>query len=217
MQKELYELIKSKKVILMDFDGTITDTEPLNYMTWKEILKIFGIDFTKEDFVKIVGLPAEVIADKLGEKYGGGLSRETLVPYIPKYIEVFLDLQKKMNIQIFDYVIDLLKEFVDTPKYIVSNQIVEIINDLLDKWGVRDKFNGIISCLHLNLKKPEIYVNTKQYFNCEPNECVLFEDAPKYLLEGKKNGMATVGIQNCYNKIEKADYIIQTNTTSFFS
>ena len=32
------------KAILFDFDGTIANTEPLHYKTWKETLKDYGVE-----------------------------------------------------------------------------------------------------------------------------------------------------------------------------
>ena len=208
MNKTLNDIIKSKKVILMDFDGTITDTEPLNYLTWVRCLEPYGIEFTKKDFEGIIGHPISEIADYFQNKYPERFDRDEFLGSLPKYIEIFMEIEEEHTVPMFDYVKVLLNDFPNVPKYIVSNQTRPLIDNLLVQWGVQDKFKRVISCMDEKLNKLDIYDQAVEYFGVPANECVLCEDMQKYLNAGKERGMATIGIQHQYNKVESADLII---------
>jgi HAD superfamily hydrolase (TIGR01509 family) len=48
-------LMKLPKLFIFDMDGTMFDTEPISYMSWRNICKHYGYDFLQEDFYKILG------------------------------------------------------------------------------------------------------------------------------------------------------------------
>lgn len=47
--------MKLPKLFIFDMDGTMFDTEPISYMSWRKICKDYGYDFLQEDFCKILG------------------------------------------------------------------------------------------------------------------------------------------------------------------
>ena len=211
MNKKMCDLINAKKVILMDFDGTVADTEPLNYLTWVKCMNDYGLEFNEDYFKKIIGKSLTEIASTLEEIYQSKFSKQDFLNGLPKFIETFKELEQKNDVKIFDYVYDILNNFENTPKYIVSNQSKEIINSVLSKHGIDKKFVKIISCIEEKTNKEKIYENAEQIFNVKPCECLLCEDMDKYIEMGKKFGMATIGVQHKYNKKIVADYVINMN------
>ena len=211
MNKKMCDLINAKKVILMDFDGTVADTEPLNYLTWVKCMNDYGLEFNEDYFKKIIGKSLTEIASTLEEIYQSKFSKQDFLNGLPKFIETFKELEQKNDVKIFDYVYDILNNFENTPKYIVSNQSKEIINSVLSKHDIDKKFVKIISCMEEKTNKEKIYENAEQIFNVKPCECLLCEDMDKYIEMGKKFGMATIGVQHKYNKKIVADYVIHMN------
>ena len=211
MNKKMCDLINAKKVILMDFDGTVADTEPLNYLTWVKCMNDYGLEFNEDYFKKIIGKSLTEIASTLEEIYQSKFSKQDFLNGLPKFIETFKEWEEKNDDKIFDYVYDILNNFENTPKYIVSNQSKEIINSVLSKHGIDKKFVKIISCIEEKTNKEKIYENAEQIFNVKPCECLLCEDMDKYIEMGKKFGMATIGVQHKYNKKIVADYVINMN------
>ena len=211
MNKAMRDLISTKKVILMDFDGTVADTEPLNYLTWVKCMSDYELEFNESHFKKIIGKSLTEIASTLEEAYESKFSKQDFLNGLPKFIETFKELEQTKDVKIFDYVYEILNDFENTPKYIVSNQSKEIINNVLSKHGVDKKFVRIISCMEEKINKEKVYENAKQFFNVEPYDCVLCEDMNKYIEIGKKLGMATIGVQHKYNKKIVADYVVNMN------
>ncbi len=208
MNSKIKELIKDKKVVLMDFDGTIVDTEPLNYITWCRCMSKFNLHFDFEIFKKIIGYPVDQIAEILEKIYNQKISKEEFMKGVPFFVQTFKEVEKEKGIKVLDYVNVLIEDYKDIPKYVVSNQSKELINMTLSKYGLSDKFVGIISCMEEKVNKIDIYNNTLKYFGCLSNECLLCEDAQKYIDAGKALGMSTIGIKHCYNNIS-ADYVIE--------
>jgi len=50
--QDLRHILKDKKVFVMDFDGTIADTESLHWITYNPLLKKYGVEFTEADVHK---------------------------------------------------------------------------------------------------------------------------------------------------------------------
>lgn len=203
----LKKILQNKKAIIMDFDGTITNTEPLNFKTWHYLLESQDIDFTENDFKDILGHSVYKILDILEKKYQN-FDRNKLIDRVDDYIETFKRLQNESNLQMFDYVKEILENYNDIPKFILSNQIKVLIDNMLTKWKIEDKFIKVYSCLDEKLKKQDFYENAEKYFGVKASDCLLCEDSQIYIDEGKKVGMTTLGIQHNLNAKLTADYII---------
>lgn len=205
---QLKEILQGKKAIIMDFDGTITNTEPLNFKTWQVLFKPYNIDFKESDFKDILGHPIEKIVTIFETKYDN-FDSEGLKNGINDYIETFKRFQDESDLKMFDYVKELIEEFKGIPKFILSNQTKVLIENMLKKWNVENEFIKIYSCMDEKLKKQDVYKNAENYFGVKAEDCLLCEDSQIYLNSGKENGMTTLGIQHNLNPKLTADYILK--------
>ena len=102
--------------------------------------------------------------------------------------------------------------------YLVSAQNRSMIHKMLKAWDMLRFFNDENTCICDEVKtKPYYYdyIFTKLIKNAEPKEVVLFEDVNKYILEGKKRGFITVGIDSGFGKDKlEADYVIDVKPKS---
>ena len=69
MKKELTINPKAKGLIF-DIDGTICDTMPIHFISWREVSAKHGINFTPELFVEVTGMPALQTTQYLKNKFG---------------------------------------------------------------------------------------------------------------------------------------------------
>lgn len=207
MKDELKNLISGKKLLLMDFDGTIADTEPLNFLTLKKLLAMENVDFTEEHFKMMVGKNAFEYLDLINKIFGKNYTAENEGR---RYIEMFKDVAHENDIPYFEYIKELLAAFSNTRKVILSNQSDDVIKDLLARWGIDNEFEDVISCFVKKVKKQNYYTNIREFLGVEPNEVVLFEDSQRYLDFGRNAGFSTVGVINRYNNGNlNADVIIK--------
>lgn len=67
------------KAICFDFDGTLVDSEPLHYASWKEELQLFGCEFPLQMYLEeCSGVSTVKVAQKLIELYQLPISAEQL-------------------------------------------------------------------------------------------------------------------------------------------
>lgn len=202
----LDNLLKDKSTFIMDFDGTIADTEPLNFLVIKDLIAREGEVFTEDVFQKIVGKTAFEYMDTLNQIYGTNIKVEDV---IGDYVDLFRQKAREVDLPHFAYIDKLLAQYGDRKIVVVSNQFSDILDTMLSRWGIRDKFSRIISCPVDNIKKQTLYDDTVKYLGAAQNECALFEDAQRYIDYGKSVGFVTIGVENKYNKNKiSADYII---------
>lgn len=124
--------------------------------------------------------------------------------------KLYSQLVVSYDIQPFKYFLDIC----DKANYefaILSAQRKPVIDVLLEKWSLSEKFNTIISVSNGDLTKREVLANVKEYYGYENNETVLFEDTNKNLKLAKDNEIAAIGIEHRYNKdmLLSADVIIR--------
>ncbi len=207
MQNDLYEILSKKDVFLMDFDGTIADTEPLNFLTLKTLLKRDGLEFTDEHFRQMVGKSAFEYLDLINKIFGTHYTTENEGKL---YIDTFKEIAHTHALPVFKYIGELLQTFPNKRKIILSNQSDSVIRDILSNCGIVDEFENIVSCFVKQIKKQDYYLNTKEFLNAEPDKIVLFEDSQRYIDNGKSAGFTTIGVTNIYNGGKlKADLIIE--------
>lgn len=57
--------------ILLDFDGTLVDSEPIHYACWLEVLAPFGVNFTWEEYERnCIGVSDRAMIEKLAGSLG---------------------------------------------------------------------------------------------------------------------------------------------------
>lgn len=207
MDKGLCDILKYKKVFLFDCDGTIADTEKLNYIAFVYIYnKLTGKQLLMEDYTKVIGKTAkECFA------YFKSLTKSdiSVLEFKELFISTFSTAIQKTDLQCFEYLFNIFNYFPNTRKYILSNQIIENINEILKKCGLENCFTDIISTAEIEANKEDIYANTIKYFGVAPKDIVIFEDNKGYIDIAKNSGISTVGIENDYNNGNiDADYKI---------
>jgi|FLOH01.1.fsa_nt_gi putative hydrolase of the HAD superfamily len=81
---------------------------------------------------------------------------------------------------------------------LLSNQIEDWLEELLNKYELRDLFDVIVASYNVKLVKPnpEIYKLTYNRLNLQPEECVFIDDVPENLLPAKELGMKTILFNN---------------------
>ena len=56
--------------LIFDCDGTLTDSMPLHYIAWREVLGRHGIAFDEDRFYSLGGMPTDMIIAMLAEETG---------------------------------------------------------------------------------------------------------------------------------------------------
>jgi len=82
------------------------------------------------------------------------------------------------------------------------------IDFVLDNLQLRHFFKAIVSANDVVTSKPdpETFIKCAQLLNVAPEDCIVFEDAPKGVESAQNAGMQTVVLTTMHSKDEFADY-----------
>lgn len=179
------------KLAIFDLDGTLFNTEDVNFVAYKSALNHYGYNLDYEHFCRECN----------------GLSYKKFLPPIidnDKLLEPIHKLKKelysknleraKVNEHLFN-IIELIKD-----KYyiaIVTTASKRNCLEILEYFKKTDLFDLIVS--HEDIKNvkpnPEGFIQAMDYFDIEPKETIIFEDSDVGI-EAARNSKANVFVVN---------------------
>ena len=185
--------------VIFDMDGLLLDSEPF----WKEAeIKVFneiGVSLTSEMCDTTVGMRVEEVAAHWHKIYKWDINNQgnSIKEVSNKVIEKVINLINERAIPFdgVDYIIEFFKER-NIKTAIASSSAMSIINAVLEKFEIKDKFEIIHSAEHEEYGKPHpaVYLSTARLLGIIPACCLAFEDSYNGLLAARNAGMKTVVI-----------------------
>ncbi|MBR1730111.1 MAG: HAD family phosphatase [Selenomonadaceae bacterium] len=177
--------IKRKKLALFDLDGTLFNTNEVNYLAYKEALENFGFSFEHDYWY----------ANCIGRHYKDFLAdiditdEETLksIHRLKKQAyKKYLNYAKENN-HLFE-IIELIK-----PNYyvvLVTTASKKNVEDILKEFDKLNTFDKIFTQEDVTKMKPdpEGYLKAMQYFDIEAEDTIIFEDSEAGLSAAKASG-----------------------------
>lgn len=194
----------NQRAALFDLDGVLIDTEGIYYDFWAEIDRLYptGID----DFAS----------------YIKGSTLKRIMDYF-KDEDVKADIVKRLDEQecnmkyvIFDGVVDFLEQLraAGIPCAIVTSSNEDKMAKLFSQYkGFEDYFATVITDRQVTRSNPDPqgYLLAAERLQCNPANCVVFEDSFSGLEAGRRAGAYVVGLAttNTRESIQdKADLVI---------
>lgn len=199
-------MLRQKKAVLFDLDGTLMDSMWL----WEDIdieyLGRFGHAPTKDMQRAIEGMSFTETAQYFKERY-----------HIPDTVEEIKAEWNRMAYDKYAHHVKLkpgaygfLREIRSRGLLagITSSNSRELIGACLRSNGVEDCFDRItISCeVPKGKPAPDIYLCAAAAFQVSPDECLVFEDIPMGILAAKNAGMDVCAVEDAFSA-DQRDYI----------
>lgn len=199
MKYSYNDLLKNKKAVLFDLDGTLVDS----MWVWR------NIDI---DFLSAIG---QKLPDDL-QKSIEGMSFTETAEYFKERFNInddVEDIKVKWNKMAYDkYTSEVklkrgAKEFLARLKAdgirtgIASSNSMTLIEGALKAEGVLDYFDAITTACEAGAGKPapDIYLLAAKKLAAEPSECLVFEDIPMGIMAGNSAGMTTIAVEDAYS------------------
>ena len=165
------------KLAIFDLDGTLFDTKDVNYNAYQNAIKMVEID-VKIDYNDFCNL------------YNGKNYRDFLPKIIPDITEEqmknihnfkkniytkYLDKAKKNNL-LFAILQEMKESFFLS---VVTNASKKNVNEILEKFSVKDLFDLLITQEDVKNPKPsaEGFIKPMDYFNISKENTIIFEDS----------------------------------------
>jgi pyrophosphatase PpaX len=197
--------ISSKELVIFDFDGTIADTLPLCFETFRQTFQYYNNETLSDNQIEALFGSSEesIIRKRLSNK-----SEKTILEAIDYYFEVY-------EARHDEYLSEIDHRILQTIKKIASKKKVAIftgkgkrgLSISLDKLGYSNVFNYIVSDDDVNKSKPHPEGLNKivDLFKINRSKCVFFGDSEADIKSGIAAGIETIGVNWFRNNIFKVN------------
>src|ERR1700720_437096 len=177
---------------LFDCDGTIADSMPLHYLSWKQALQEWNCEFPEDLFYAWGGMPIAEIIAALNEKQGLSMPVEAVCR---RKENLFLELSPR-----FKPVPEVLEHIEAArgriPFAVVSGSTRESVTSSLASLDLLDRFDTLVCAGDYKNSKPdpEAFLLAAARLGVAPESCLVFEDTEMGIQAARAAGMGWVRV-----------------------
>lgn len=187
------------KAVLFDMDGVLVDSEPVHFAVNRKVMKEkFNIDLEDEDNNRFVGSTVEKLWQFYIDKYGlKGYTWQDLVKLADIELDLIIEGEGLPQIAgVTEFIRDLKKRGYYLG--VASSSAMKNILRNLERMGIKELFDGIVSGAELKNPKPspDIFLMAAEGLGVKPEECVVIEDSSNGVKAAKAAGAACLGYVN---------------------
>ena len=188
---------RALKGLIFDCDGTLVDTMPAYYESWRRLCQNNDLSLTEEEFYGFAGVPVPEIIAAVVEKSGkkGKLNEAKLLKEKASYGHESL---KKMGQPAIECVVDIVKKYHGKlPMAVASSGIRSHVMESLRCNNLEQYFDAIICGEDVSNPKPapDIFLLAAKKIGVDPSKCRGFEDGDVGLQALKAAGMEVVDVK----------------------
>jgi len=183
------------KAVIYDMDGLIIDSEPL----WQEaeisVFKSININLTKEDCMKVMGMRTDEVVDYWFRRFPWEAPSKTEITSAIVRELIRLIKEKGKLMEGVKESLDFVRS-MDVKIALASSSSYEIINAVLEKFGLMKEFEVIYSAQEEEYGKPHpaVYISAAKRLDVAPVECLAIEDSLNGILAAKAAKMKCIAI-----------------------
>lgn len=210
-----YVLRRSRRAILWDMDGVISDSYSFHLAAWQETFKKRGVDFPEQDFARLFGTRNDFIVRSV---MGKDLAESDVRAIVQEKEEAFR-LKATGRIKPFPGAIRLLTALkkADIKLGLASSAPRENIDLVLNELGLADVFDAVVCGQEVSESKPspQIYLAAAQKLGALPEDCVVIEDSPLGIRAASAAGMKSLAVGNTHpgQELREASKIVDSLDT----
>lgn len=188
-----------QKFVILDFDGTLIDTERVMLESVKRYADMHGVDYDDEFMLRFVGVSPQYIADLLRDRLGKDFDAEGFIHGAVSYFNQNLLTNPT---PLMDGAKDLLAYLKDNgwTLGLATSTYRKIVEFELSYHGIKDYFDTVVcgdEVLHTK-PSPEIYLKTTSLMGILPEHCFALEDSTVGIESAISAGMKTIAIPDLH-------------------
>ncbi len=185
------------RACIFDLDGVLVDTAKYHFIAWRNLASKLGVEFSEHDNEQLKGLSRDASLDYIlnkGNIVATDVQREQ---WKEEKNNEYLALVLQMNEnETLPNAKELLKELKSNNVKIALGSASKNAELILDRVNIKHYFDAIIDGTKTSRSKPdpEVFLLGAKALNCEPHECIVFEDALNGVKAAKSGGFYAIGI-----------------------
>lgn len=186
------------KAIIFDMDGVLVDSQAFHFATDMITLQQNGYpEATLEDVKPFAGMSSIDLWEKYIELFG---LKESAPFLVEAHDVVRMDMLKTTEFEPVAGIPELLKMLsgIDIRLAVASSSRYVFINHILEKLGIKDYFEVVMSSQHLEHCKPhpEVFLKTAEELGLKPEECIVIEDSGNGVKAAYNAGMKCIAYRS---------------------
>lgn len=183
-----------KKLIILDFDGTIADTRPVILNTFHRTLDAMNLpQHSDDEIAATIGLPllkAFPVLEPMDE--------EKAALCTATYRRIFEDVNAEIGVPMFPHVADTLRQLHNQgcTLSIATSRGYKSVVDFIKGFHLDDIITFVIAAEDVKHAKPdaEPVIKTLKHYGIKAEDAVVIGDTHFDILMGRNAGCATIGV-----------------------
>lgn len=208
------------RAIIFDFDGVITDSEPVHLKMFQKVLSEMGITLDAREYYEVyLGMDDKGCFTTILKSNGIGTAPQLIQSLIQKKTKYLMEYIKN-DLFIYPGVVELVDSSrKDYLLAIASGALRHEIEFVLESAGICSAFNVIVSAEDVSEGKPnpECFNKALERLNgiggerIKKDECLVIEDSIAGIEAAKAAGMLCVAVTNTYSRdrLTLADRVVK--------
>ena len=186
-------LVPMISCVLFDFDCVIADTERSNGDYLAQALAAFGIPFTEEDRLSLIGTNGAGTLDRFLQRSDPPVTREQLAQVRERLGNTYEDSPLSPQPGLREWLEELDRQGVRTG--VVSSTSTKYIVTALNRMGLTGQFQVIVCGDMVRRPKPapHSYQLAMSLLGLSPEDCLAIEDSPTGIRAAQAAGLQVVG------------------------
>lgn len=192
--------------LIFDMDGTLVESGPLHEIAWRETLSKYNLPIDARLMHSLAGVPTRETLLRVAAETGQSLSapveemnafKEGLVAELaPRYVKA-------------TRLAELARQhYGSLPMAVGTGAYTAEAREILKHCGILSLFDIVIGADQVTNPKPapDTFLACASHLGCQPEECVVFEDADLGLEAARAAGMTAVDVRTEFQFIN--DYFL---------
>lgn len=189
------------KAVVFDFDGVLSDSEPLHLRAYQEVLFPLGAELTRDEYyTQLLGYNDEDCFRIVAQQRGWALGEAQIAALVAEKAHVFERIIETSDMLYAGAAECVRRMAAEFPLGIASGALKGEIVSILRRAGLEQHFRFIVGSGDTPNSKPspDPYIRAAELHGVAPRECVAIEDSYWGLESARLAGLRTVAITHTY-------------------
>lgn len=194
----MIKIPQQAKALIFDLDGTIANTMPNHFLSWRKAVIPYGIDFNAKLFMQLTGMPRTATIEKLNEMFGTKMNPEIIGKVKEDHFKTLVN-----STQEIEAVTNVIRKYhTILPMSIGTGSTKNGAKKTLEVIGLENYFDIVVTADDIINHKPhpETFLKCAELMGVKPQDCVVFEDGILGMNAAEEAGMMVIDV-NDYFKV----------------